>query len=86
VVLDATLRSVYGITLAQKISMLKEQRGVCAICGLPPKKACVDHNKDTGQIRGVLCHSCNVAIGLLAHDIERIEAAKNYLIRTQCAP
>jgi len=45
--------------------ILKEQKGVCWICGKPPNIACLDHHhkkkiNGTGQIRGVLCSNCNV--------------------------
>jgi hypothetical protein len=42
-----------------------DQNGLCAICGKPPKNPCLDHHhkkkiKGTGQIRGVVCSSCNI--------------------------
>jgi len=48
--------------------ILKEQGGICPICRREPKRACLDHEhkkkiKGTGQIRGVLCSTCNVFIG-----------------------
>jgi hypothetical protein len=43
--------------------MFEGQSGVCAICGRPPgaKRLDVDHNHETGKIRGLLCGSCNRA-------------------------
>ena len=45
--------------------ILEEQNGLCAICGKPPKRACLDHHHKkriggTGKIRGVVCSNCNV--------------------------
>jgi hypothetical protein len=40
---------------------------------------CVDHNHETGQIRGVLCHQCNRGIGAFKDNIERMKRALNYL-------
>lgn len=59
------LMSLYGITLEQYEQMLTAQNGVCAICGRIPtgRSLHVDHNHKTGEVRGLLCHSCNFAIG-----------------------
>lgn len=45
----------------------------------PPKKLCVDHNHNTGNVRSLLCMSCNTGIGKFKDNIELIEAALNYL-------
>lgn len=41
--------------------LFREQDGVCAICGNPPKKRPlhIDHNHSTGRVRGLLCFRCN---------------------------
>lgn len=61
--------------------MLASQEGRCAICPreLTLVKAHTDHNHVTGRVRGLLCNSCNVALGLLDEDVERFIAAINYL-------
>lgn len=77
----------YGITPEQYDEMLADQSGVCAICcGLPdrsngsgPKRLVVDHNHDTGEVRGLLCWSCNVKLHAL-EDIPFFRAASQYLI------
>ena len=45
----------------------REQGGICAICGNPPKTRNLawDHNHLTGQARGLLCGGCNVRLGWL---------------------
>lgn len=62
----------YGITLEQYNEMLKSQDYRCAICGTdnPGGRGAfhVDHNHITGKVRGLLCSSCNHAIGLLKVD------------------
>jgi hypothetical protein len=61
----------YGISAEQYYDTLKEQGGVCAICGGVNgngKRLHVDHNHATGQIRGLLCNKCNNAVGLLDED------------------
>jgi len=62
-----------------RLSRLKKQRGMCAICGQSLKerrkqrelspdmrtktRACLDHNHQTAQLRGVLCTRCNLMVG-----------------------
>ncbi len=64
--------------------MLKEQNNACAICFTPQsqlkRKLNVDHNHETGQVRALLCDSCNRGIGYFKESLEIIERAKNYLI------
>lgn len=51
----------YGLTEGDYERMLKGQGGKCAICGRVPeyRKLSVDHNHETGQVRGLLCDHCN---------------------------
>lgn len=62
---EPRLRKKYGITLIQYQEMMDEQGGVCKICGRTPKgrRLAVDHDHETGQIRGLLCISCNFLVG-----------------------
>lgn len=59
------------------------QGGVCAICQSPENgryaHLSVDHNHDTGKIRGLLCNNCNRGIGLLKDDPKILEQAKEYI-------
>lgn len=34
----------------------------CQMCGSGDKLN-IDHNHETGEVRGVLCHSCNITVG-----------------------
>jgi hypothetical protein len=72
------LKRQYGITVEQFEQMMEEQGGCCKVCGRPPseinghrhkKRLHVDHDHKTGQVRGLLCNSCNVAAGCLGDDI-----------------
>lgn len=71
----------YGITLEQYASMDAEQGSLCAICrqATPGKNLSVDHDHDTGFVRGLLCQPCNFAIGLLEDDMARVLRALAYL-------
>jgi hypothetical protein len=70
--------SRYGLTLEEYIKLFKDQDNKCAICG-EEKPLIVDHNHATGKVRGLLCYSCNTAIGLLKDDPAMIFAAYKYL-------
>lgn len=52
----------YGISLEKFNEMLTAQSGVCATCSKPPRGVrplCVDHDHNTGKVRGLLCYGCN---------------------------
>lgn len=77
----------YGITLEEYQALYKQQCGVCASCGHPEirtykgkvKNLATDHCHTTDRIRGLLCHDCNTALGLLRDDPERIVALLRYV-------
>ncbi len=57
-----TLQRNYRITLEEYQALLLAQGGVCAVCEKPQKsgrKLAVDHDHETGLVRGLLCQSCN---------------------------
>jgi hypothetical protein len=74
------LKRKYGLTLEAFDQLLASQGGGCAICGRPDADN-VDHDHETGHVRGILCFPCNVAIGLVHEDGERLLAAASYLSR-----
>jgi len=43
----------------------------------------LDHEHDTGDLRGVLCQSCNTALGLLSESVPRLVGLLNYLVKWQ---
>lgn len=55
----------YKLAESELHRMLSEQGRSCAICRAPfdGHEYCVDHNHITGEVRGLLCHTCNVRIG-----------------------
>jgi hypothetical protein len=77
------LAKTFGMTLEDEAAMRAAQGGVCAICGRPPtgKQMVldIDHDHKTGIIRGLLCGSCNRALGLLKDDVSVLEKAIAYL-------
>ena len=76
----------YGITLEEYAMLFLEQDGVCAICLQPERRErnlCVDHDHETGLVRGLLCNKCNKALGGFDDRVDLIEAALQYLINHQ---
>jgi hypothetical protein len=78
------LRRFYGITPEQFDALQEAQGGGCAVCGETRvwrgrRRLHVDHDHETGRIRGLLCHACNVCLGALEEDIERIRGLARYL-------
>jgi hypothetical protein len=65
------------------IKLLKEQGGVCAICSTDTPggrgQFHADHDHNTNQPRGVLCHNCNVALGNFKDNPELLQKAIEYL-------
>jgi len=63
--------------------LLEWQGGACALCRRPPSKVgpllAVDHHHKSGEIRGLLCGGCNVAIGFLMEDADWLRRAAEYL-------
>jgi hypothetical protein len=82
----------YGITVEDYDRMLTAQGGVCAICGGPPNGAGkangrlnVDHDHDTGAVRGLLCSECNAGLGMLQDDAELLQLAAAYVTAAKLA-
>jgi hypothetical protein len=80
---EAGLRKGYGIGMADFDTQLAAQGGSCAICAstaCPTGKALsVDHDHETGELRGILCGNCNMAIGCLQDDPRLLRSAIAYL-------
>lgn len=77
------LMMTYGLSLSDYDELLESQGGCCAICGTkqPTGKGRfhVDHDHDTGNIRGLLCSKCNQALGLLQDNSSIVMKAACYL-------
>lgn len=68
-----------GISLEEYTARLKDLNNQCQICGTNAQTLHVDHCHDTGRVRGLLCGSCNRALGLFKDSPEVLEKAKQYL-------
>ncbi|MFF4469085.1 endonuclease VII domain-containing protein [Streptomyces sp. NPDC001599] len=72
------LKRQYGITEADRDALIASQGGVCCICLAAPA-AHVDHCHETGRVRGVLCFSCNAALGQFKDRPDAIRRAAAYV-------
>ena len=72
----------YGITEAEYAALSLKQGGVCAICKKPEgtrRLLSIDHNHQTGKVRGLLCNTHNRMIGLAHDDPAILRTAAGYL-------
>jgi len=73
----------YNITEDSYIHLLEKANHSCMICLVPEERLSrglvVDHDHDTGKVRGVLCDKCNLGIGHLNDDKELVNKAYHYL-------
>jgi hypothetical protein len=91
-------RTKYGLTEADVQKLIGEQGGCCPICarqfdmkslgrGRADLFPHIDHDHQTGLVRGLLCNSCNVSIGRLRDCTVTLQRAISYLTRNkQTAP
>jgi hypothetical protein len=68
----------YGLSASERDLLVASQGGVCCICPAAAP-AHVDHCHGTGRVRGVLCFSCNAALGQFKDQPEVIRRAAAYL-------
>lgn len=74
------LMTKYGITPKEYDELLVKHDSNCHVCHKPSfGRLIVDHDHVTGQIRGLLCHGCNLGIGHLQDDPEVMASALDYV-------
>lgn len=70
----------YGADAETVNQKLRDQRGLCAICGVNIEaKFYLDHNHSSGQIRGLLCNYCNIGLGAFKDSVANLMSAFQYL-------
>jgi hypothetical protein len=78
----------YGLSVAEYETKLREQGGVCAICGEREavkhqngqvRRLAIDHNHQTGNTRDLLCSRCNTTLGKFNDNPVLFEKAAQYL-------
>lgn len=78
-------QKLYGITVAQRDEIIRQQDGKCAICAdllalqRGTNGANVDHDHRTGRMRGILCAPCNRSLGQFKDSVHILASALKYL-------
>ncbi|MCK5601272.1 endonuclease VII domain-containing protein [Candidatus Pacearchaeota archaeon] len=79
----ADLYRKYGISSRQYEKLVEKQNGRCAICGKHQSELKttlnVDHNHETGKVRGLLCVACNRLLGYAQDNQDILMKAIQYL-------
>lgn len=83
---DYTRARKYNVDPETFQNMILDQNGKCAICSVDfdstrwgsPR---VDHDHETGKVRALLCHHCNLGLGHLGDSLLKLSLAVTYLVR-----
>lgn len=78
----------YGLDTKERSELLVKQNNKCKLCetsiefnGKPHAgSAVVDHDHNTGNIRGILCVLCNRMIGQIEHHGVSLNKIEKYLL------
>lgn len=76
------LKKLYGLSEQGYKELLEFNQGLCHLCDSPTDKLNVDHDHKTGHVRGLLCQTCNIALGyyeLIAENPKLLEYLTNNL-------
>ncbi len=80
---NTKLKHKYGITIEQYEELLYACNGKCEICGAAFGKngnpLSIDHDHETGKIRGLLCDKCNLGVSHFRDNIDLMLAAAQYI-------
>lgn len=74
----------YGLTREDCLGIIRSQHGLCPICKqtlhqFPCRVVHIDHDHVTGKVRGILCATCNLLLGMAHDDILTMQSAIRYL-------
>lgn len=77
---NRSYKHLYGISLDDYNDMYSKQDGRCAICGRSYPRLSVDHDHKSNKVRGLLCNSCNMTLGVLEKHAEQINKYRAGLV------
>lgn len=70
----------YKICVEDLKKLIDECDNRCEICGgVFENGFCVDHDKTSGKVRGLLCRTCNAGLGMFHDDVDKLLSAIEYL-------
>jgi len=69
----------YNLTTDEFSTMIVKQNNKCKICECDMERPEVDHNHDTGEVRGLLCKPCNLSLGLLKENTQTLNSMISYI-------
>lgn len=89
---NSHIKRTYGLSKEDFMSIISSQGNSCGICRIPFSvmsfikegrkiRTAVDHDHDTGKVRGILCATCNLGIGFFGDNEEHLQMAIDYLRR-----
>jgi hypothetical protein len=71
----------YGLHPEDFDKLLVGQSGLCGGCSEPLIDLHIDHDDATGEVRGLLCRYCNLALGIAREDADRLRGLVAYVER-----
>ncbi len=93
--LNINYKRFYGLNLDIVKKMLESQNGRCANLNCLQEitlggksrasKACLDHNHETGKIRGLICNPCNMYVGVMENK-KKFLGLRDYLKKYDVVP
>lgn len=81
---NTRLMRKFGIDVNFYNQLISEQCNNCAICAhgfTGANSAQVDHDHVTGKVRGLLCRTCNMGLGVFRDEPDKLQQAVEYLRR-----
>ena len=89
---ESRIKAQYGLTAGEHAELFANQGGLCAICRDPQRSSkkegiglVIDHDHDSGEVRGLLCAQCNAGLGLFRDRSAWLEEARRCLANTDTA-
>ena len=86
-----TKAKTYNTTPEKIKELMRSSNHQCQICGIAEEEAShgqtshyglyIDHDHITGNLRGMLCHKCNLMVGHADDSVETLKSAIAYLIK-----
>lgn len=83
------IKSRYGCSSEWYDAQRLEQEDLCYLCGEPettksswgdgPRLLCVDHDHETNAVRKLICHRCNMALGMSGDDPALLRKMADYI-------